>query len=476
MNITLGSQPTEKPPGTLRAVHFPQLALLDEGTKEGWLSRVLHADGGGVQELPRSIFGQFVDAPGHSGAVPVGALHEVTFNFEAAPKLLGPAKGFLADDENGRRQALSIMNSSLRHNSVDLGEVTVEIEVIWNADMSDYDIVAHFTHWKLAKTTFVSTPAFPDARGELTDDEVMAALTEIMASSAWDADAPLIVDCPSIVAFDLKRPHIEITAGASPKPSRDYFFIAEPAEPTPLTVEDADAHGFYPVYGHLAQWDQCHVGILGECIIPPRPPDNYASWNTNGVLTDNGKVYTGPLCLRGGHHPMAEVGSKAAMAKAYLQLADNIDNAWADVRVTEGVIGPWLSGYVRPGTSDRDIIAARASGVSGHWLGEKLAFAVSVNARGYPIDGPVELEIAAAMTGFTLDGDGAVVELFAGLPPCADIPAPSVTEAAVEQFVIQGTVVFENVDPEVFALLMGDDADVAAAELELDDDDEIPVG
>ena len=381
--------------------------------RRGGCRGVLHADGGGVQELPRSIFGQFVDAPGHSGAVPVGALHEVTFNFESAPKLLGPAKGFLADDENGRRQALSIMNSSLRHNSVDLGEVTVELEVIWNADMSDYDLIAHFVNWKLAKTTFVSTPAFPDARGELTDDEVMAALTEIMASGGWDADAPLIVDCPSVVAFDIQRPHIEVTAGASPKPSWDMFYMPEAEVITHNTVEDVGPDGFIPVYGHLGSWESCHDGVLGSCLMMPRPDDNYASWNKRRVETDNGPVFTGPLCLRGGHHSMAEVGSAKAMAAAY----DDVNNGWADVRIIPGVLGPWYSGYVRPGTADNDVIAARASSVSGHWINGKLKFIVSVNAPGYDIPGPVEL--AASMAGFRLDDDGAVVELFAGLPPCA---------------------------------------------------------
>lgn len=460
MNVTFGSQPTEKPPGTLRAVHFPQLALMDEGTKEGWLSRVLHADGGGTQELPRSIFGQFVDAPGHSGAVPVGALHEVTFDLESSPKLLS-GKGWLADDENGRRQALSIMNASLRHNSVDLGGVTVEVEVVWNADMTDYDIVAHFVKWDLAKTTFVSTPAFPDARGELPDDEVMAALTEIMASGGWDPDEPLVVDCPSIVAFDIKRPHIEITAGAAPKPPWELFYMPEAEVITHNTVEDVGDDGFIPVYGHLGSWESCHDGVLGTCLMIPRPDDNYASWNKRRVETDNGPVFTGPLCLRGGHHSIADVG-KAGLAKAY----DDVNNAWADVRIIPGVLGPWYSGYIRPGTADNDVIAARASSVSGHWIDGKLKFIVSVNAPGFDIPGPVEL--AASMAGFRLDTEGEVVELFAGLPPCST-PKPATADPGgiLERFVVQQLADPASIDFHV---------DVALAEMELDEGDDVPVG
>jgi hypothetical protein len=483
MNITKGSQPTERPPGTLRAVHFPQLAVMDEGTKEGWLSRVMHADGGDVQELPRSIFGQFVDMPGHDGAVPVGALHEVKFDFESDPKILS-GKGWLVDDENGRRMALGILSKSLRHNSVDLAEIQLEIEIVWNDDMSDYDVVAHFVKWKLAKTTFVSTPAHPNAHGVLTDDEVTAALGEIMASAEWDPMDPLVIDCPSVVAFDLKRPHIEVTAGlAGTRPSWDYFHIPEPDVATPHTVEDADEDGFIPVYGHLAQWDQCHQGVLGQCIIPPRPSDSYTSWNKSGVLTDNGKVWTGPLCLYGGHHPLADVGSEKAMAKAYLQLADGVENAWADVHMIAGQIGPWYCGYVRPGRSDVDVANARASRVSGHWLGDKLKFAVCVNAEGYDNgDGELELEVAAGLDGIITNTEGEIVELFASLPPCSAPVKP--TEPAsgdVERFVVQGTeITFENIDtgsPTVTVARSVDvDAEVALAELELDDDDEVFVG
>ena len=48
--------------------------------------------------------------------------------------------------------------------------------------------------------------------------------------------------------------------------------------------------------------------------------------------------------------------------------ARDVENAWCDVRVSEGVHGPWVSGRLRPGLSDETIYAVRASHISGHWV------------------------------------------------------------------------------------------------------------
>ena len=54
--ITFGQQPTEAPPGTFRPVHFPLLTPLDEGTKEGFVSRKLSSDGGRARDgMPLTI-------------------------------------------------------------------------------------------------------------------------------------------------------------------------------------------------------------------------------------------------------------------------------------------------------------------------------------------------------------------------------------------------------------------------------------
>ena len=137
----------------------------------------------------------------------------------------------------------------------------------------------------------------------------------------------------------------------------------------------------------------------------PRPIDNYASFNKPGVLTDRGIVETGPIFAYGGHRPAL---GRSDLDDAY----GGIENAWADVRVSIGRFGPWLSGIVRPGVPDEVVYAARASRISGHWVKGLLKAIVSVNAEGYDVPGS-----GFANYEFTTD-DAGVCELVASFPAC----------------------------------------------------------
>jgi hypothetical protein len=140
----------------------------------------------------------------------------------------------------------------------------------------------------------------------------------------------------------------------------------------------------------------------------PRPTDGYASFNKPGPLTERGQVETGPIFAFGGHRP-------AKSAKTIEDAYGGIENAWADVRVTEGKFGPWLSGIVRPNTPDDVVYAVRASRISGHWVNGRLKAIVSVNAEGYDVPG-LNAEITA---GFAFAAhDDSTVELVASFPDC----------------------------------------------------------
>lgn len=386
MREQYGSQIMTKPEGMLRPVYFPELALTDVFTGDG---RLLENDGRGVRDLPLTIYGQFVNEPGHSAAPVVGRLDTVIFDDGVAS-----GYGWLLDDENGRDAVKYLKTSTLRGNSVDLAEFKVKFEFDEDAD----DIRLRFTNWKIAATTLVGKPAFGTARAELLEDE------ELVASWMAEEDM-LIVDVP--LEYNIPVADEEITADGAPVPPWELFHIPESDKPQKLTVGQPTEDGWIPVTGHLALWESCHDGIVGRCTRVPRPDDNYASYNKPGVLTDRGMVGTGPIFLTGGH--------RQSKNGDYFDAYGGIENAWADVRVTAGTLGPWLSGYVRPGVEDNQVLAARASRISGHWKGSRLKAIVSVNAEGFDVPGD----------GFSVDAEGHVDELVAGFfPSCEEDDAP----------------------------------------------------
>ena len=379
--ITFGQQPTEAPPGTFRPVHFPLLAPLDEGTKEGFVSRKLSSDGGRARDgMPLTISMQYIDDSGHMRSVPVGALHEIFFDGENKAV---SGKGWLADTDDGHLAEIVILSKALAKNSVDLGKIAPDgVNITEHDDFWDDDfwIEVEFVDYAIAKTTLVATPAFAKARGEMTD-EILAAL---------GSDEPLIVDiAPSVSGHtDLE----EITAGATSLPSWDYFHRVESDIPHKIVTGTPDADGWIPVYGHLAQWNVPHRGYDGRTVYAPRPRNAYREFNQPSVLTDRGQVEAGPIALYGGHVSLADA-------------ANDPRNAWCDVKVSAGKHGPWVCGVVRPhvAASDADVYAARASRISGHWKAGDLCMIVSVNSEGFNVPGrgwePAEEgELVAAFT------------------------------------------------------------------------------
>ncbi len=402
MKKSFGQFQKDKTEGLLRPVSFPSMALLDVTTGDG---REIASSGAGVRELPRTIFAQFAQAAGHDGSIPVGTLQEVTFEDDGNVS----GRGWLADIPAVRDTLVQLIAGKvLFHNSVDLAEVTYEY--VWKSDDPDDpgfwepDKIL-FTTANIAATTLVGVPAFPDARIQL--DEVTAALVASDGMLEWDLD-------PDHFTYRIEaRDEIMASLATSidSTVSFDDFHMPEPNVATPHTV-DADGR----VYGHLAQWGKCHEGRDDVCVLAPRPR-SYANFHANGgkVLTDKGLVETGPLFFLGGH-PDAPLDVNE-VHKAY----GGIENAWADVRVSDGRFGPWYCGRVRPGLNAAGIYAGRASPVSGHWKRGEFQALVSVNVRGYTLPGT---EIRADRGGASFDGDE-VLDLVASFRA-----APVVRDAA----------------------------------------------
>lgn len=390
---TYGQMPA-KPEGMFVAVRFPVLAVMDKTTGD---HRRLSSAGAGARETPSgswSISAQFEKSYGHDGAVLSGALYEITFDDSTG---IVSGRGYMADDENGRRHAWAIKTGMMAGNSISLAEVSAQY--VEDFDTGEWWI--DFTKWNLADTSGVMTPAFYEAYAVI-DDEITAAM------DAWDLDEELVA---SVTDWEIHVPEpdqelAELLASASaPVQKYEDFFRPEAAEPTKIVVT-ADGK----VYGHVCLWDSFHASMAGN-VRPPRPTDGYRSFNKPGVLTEKGIVPTGPIFAYRGHKRGEDLN------EAY----GGIENAWCDVRVTEGMWGPWVSGVVRPGVTEETVYAARASRISGHWVKGALKAIVSVNAEGYEVEGPdAEVVDIAAGYAWRTEGDE-VVELVASLD-VRDIP------------------------------------------------------
>ena len=386
MKRTFGERRMSRPEGMLRPVYWPELALMDSRTGDG---RLLHSTGGGVRELPRAFFAQF-DNAGHEGALLAGTLDAVALNDDGTIE----GWGWVLDDEVGQNLVRYHKAGALRTNSVDLAEVKYLID--WGSDDPNddafFDLLIDFTEWKIGATTAVGMPAFPNARYELPDDELTAALTP--------SDEPLVMSSQTgwSVHIDLTDTKIvtEVKADASSTVPYDDFHIPESDQPHKIIV-DRDGR----VFGHLAQWGKAHRGMSG-LVTPPYPTANYTEFNHPGPLTEKGQVGTGPIFFVGGHPKSVRGMDAEQIAEAY----GGVENAWADVRVTAGKHGPWVSGRIRPGLSDEALYVARASHISGHWLGGDLVAIVSVNVPGY-----------MPGAGFAHKDESGVLELVAGFVP-----------------------------------------------------------
>ena len=140
------------------------------------------------------------------------------------------------------------------------------------------------------------------------------------------------------------------------------------------------------VYGHIALWETCHVGIKNVCTTPPRSEHDYAYFRTGAILTDQGRVSVGHITLGTGH---AGLSSSARSAASHY---DNTGAVVADVAAGEDEHGIWISGLVRSNVTDEQIYALQAGAISGDWraIGGSLELiaALVVNVPGFPVQRP----------------------------------------------------------------------------------------
>lgn len=177
----------------------------------------------------------------------------------------------------------------------------------------------------------------------------------------------------------LDRPApFSLVAAAAPLPPLEFFQNPHLDGPTPLTVGEDGR-----VFGHIATWGTCHVGLPG-CVTPPSSPSDYAYFLTGAEKTKDGvTVPVGKLTIGGGH--AAPNDGFVAAAEHY----DNVGTAVAAVFAGEDEHGIWVSGYIVPGVAHDSVASLQRSPISGDWrrIGGNLELiaAHAVNVPGFPV-------------------------------------------------------------------------------------------
>lgn len=171
-----------------------------------------------------------------------------------------------------------------------------------------------------------------------------------------------------------------VAAGSPASAPAEWFENPQLAGPTALHV-DLDTGR---IYGHLATWGVCHIGIPGTCTTAPHSSSNYAFFRTGVVRTEEGtEVPVGHITLATGHAPIR------ANAQAAAAHYDNTGSVVADVAAGEDSHGIWIAGSLRAGVDLERATILKAASLSGDWRAIagslELVGALAVNVPGFPI-------------------------------------------------------------------------------------------
>lgn len=326
---------------------------------------------------PIPLKAQFTEDMGHLGSVGVGIITTLTRDAAGLIQATGTWDDTDAS-ENAAEARRQNLEGLMRGVSIDADEGTVSFEDVdgnpidgdelWDLSPED-EVVMVVDGARIRAATLCYIPAFVEAF--ILDDELPEDDAAPAASVAASASSGMALTAAGMLAEDTRRRGYAPTA-----------WFADPGltEPTPVTVS-ADGR----VFGHLATWGTCHIGIDGACVTPPESAADYAYFATGMYETADGDaVAVGTLTMDTGHADM-ESGPIAAAAHY-----DNTGTAAAYVNVGESDVGIWVAGALADGLpkAKRDALI-RAGSLSGDWRriagGLELVAALVVNVPGFPV-------------------------------------------------------------------------------------------
>ena len=333
--------------------------------------RIIDPAGGSSRNLPLPLMWQELSDDGHGGSRVVARIETLRI----ADGMVTATGTMLEDIPYA---VIEQLEAGIIGPSVDLDD----IEYV----MDDQERIV-ITQWRIAGATLVSIPAFADV--SLTLDPLPAEpLTEPepgMVDALWASAAPEVL------------------------PPAEWFARPEFTELTPLTVT-ADGR----VFGHVAGWSTCHVGLPG-CVTPPSSPSGYSYFHVGEQRLADGSVTPAGTLVAGPRHADLQMGFQAAQ-----QHYDDPAAAVARVIAGEDDHGVWVAGWILPDAAPDAVETFKSSPVSGDWrrVGGALELigVCSVNVPGFPVP--------RARVAFSHGAQRALVGAFGITPREGGFPTP----------------------------------------------------
>lgn len=313
--------------------------------------RILSEGGGASRDLPLPLSYQRVTDDGHKGSELIGRIETVRIGDGMVT-----ATGSLFDSVP--YDVVEAIESGAVGPSVDLDD----FEYVMDADEN---IV--LTRWRVAGTTVVQIPAFADV--SLTLDPEPAPVYGDMWGEDEMAYTAKLASFSTMTRERLAAPVL---------PPAEWFARPDVDRVTPLTVSDTGR-----VFGHIAPWGECHVGLPG-CVTAPSSLTNYAHFHTGAQPVQGGQSVPVGTLVTGPRHADPQAAFRAAQ-----QHYDDLDAAVARVVAGEDEFGIWVAGWMLPEANPARVEQFMASPVSGDWRNVggslELIAVCSVNAPGFPV-------------------------------------------------------------------------------------------
>lgn len=327
------------------------LARLGTPTGDG---RIIDPAGVSFRDLPMPLMWQEKTSQGHDGAVTVGSIESVSI--ESGMVL---ARGSLLDLFPDRDRLIELVEARVVGPSVDISD-----DVEYVMDDSERMLI---TRAGIGGATLVPIEAFSDVSITMEPELVS------VGGTAEAEPTPYLQASSSQVS-----PPVEVQERPTSLPPLDWFTKPDLDRLTPLTVSDTGR-----VFGHIAGWESCHVGLPG-CVTPPPSYSNYSYFlQSSQQLSDGTTIPVGTL-VAGPRHADAQLAFHAAT-----QHYDDPSAAVARVMAGEDEFGIWVAGWVLPTATETARQTFMSSPVSGDWrrVGGNLELIAvcSVNSAGFPI-------------------------------------------------------------------------------------------